>query len=815
MELVEKGTGKLVQVPDEHAQAAFQSGQYGLPKGARFPVDTGKGTGTVEAGEASKALRDGGRVPSPEAFHEAEREEKYGGTSGAIQAGLFGAAKGATEAVTGMPFDPLAISAAGLAGSDTWGGKTDPYGRREPQGDALVREHLGQLEDRHPGASFAGEAGGMAAGLALSGGRSALGGVGHLAEAAVPRAIEGLGGKVARSAARGVGEGAMLGGISAVDEAALGDHDVTAENVVAGIGHGALIGGAASGLLTGALSGAAGARDAGGRFLASLRPQEVETLAERHFGQAAEGGLGEKVQQAYAKASSAVSGKPAEAVDALTRLSPEGAEARRGVFDSAKVHEEASKGIADTAEGMIASGQSVADEARAALRGEFPTKSGVPLADEQFKGVNDALTKQLRAQRDFHAALTEETGSGRSVSPMKAEMYVKGLVNPKADLVHKAVTEYAASTQSLATALKDIHELPPAKIAELDAAHASAKTFGDQIAKAEKSVVLANQYNVLTKGDHGGLASTLGLAAVGGALGGLAGDSKEGASIGAVAGAAFGALAHPERAVRIMATIERLAAKSDGRIASGVKSFMSGGKPSFAHAASDGVLKSARGEARRTVFEKSVKEVQRLDANPQELAERVGKSLGEVGQHAPKLANAMAKLAVTGTKYLAVHAPQGFAPQGNTLIPSRGPMYSDQEMGEWTRRAAVVNDYTTAIDSLRAGHITPEEVDALKQTNPHAYDKIRTEVMTRIASQSSPLPYGKRVALSILFDFAADATLEPDFMAAIQQNYDDRPQSQQPQGAQQQGGSRPKSVDLEQSAMNAETVGQATGRNPK
>ena len=116
MELVEKGTGKLVQVPDEHAQAAFQSGQYGLPKGARLPVTKAGSTGTVAAPEASAALKAGMSVPTPEAFHEAEREEKYGGAGGAIQAGAVGLARGATEAVTGMPFDPLAVNLAGLGG---------------------------------------------------------------------------------------------------------------------------------------------------------------------------------------------------------------------------------------------------------------------------------------------------------------------------------------------------------------------------------------------------------------------------------------------------------------------------------------------------------------------------------------------------------------------------------------------------------------------------------------------------------------------------------------------------------------------------
>lgn len=819
MELVSKATGKLVQVPDDRAQGAFQSGEYGLPKGARIPVTKDGTTGTVSAEEAEAAFASGASIPSREAYKEAESAERYKGAGGALKAGVTGFARGATESLTGMPFDDLAISGAGLLGSHEVI-KDDPYLNRhtDPEishPDDRAREALNLMRDQQGAASMAGEGLGFVAGGLAGGPKGALNAVGHLAESAVPKALGGLGGKVARAAARGTAEGALLGGVGAIDESALGDTDVTAENVVAGIGHGALIGGVGGGLLTAAGAGLSGARSSTGKFIAGLRGEEVEALAERHFGHAAEGGLGDKVQRAYAKAAAAVSGKDAEAIDVLTRLSEEGQAARRGVHDFAKVRQEAATAISDAGAEMVGTGHAITEEARAALRGELGKVS-----DAEFKRVNDALTKQIKNQERFHAALTEETAEGvRSVSPMKTESYVKNLTNPKTDLTHGAVKGYAESSQELVSALKSLGEIPKPKLEALNAAESSAKTFGDAVAKSEKELVLANQYQHLAHGEHTGyasIASTLGLGAIGGALGGIAGDAKAGAGIGGTAGFVLGALAHPERAIRTMATIERLAAKVDGKISEGVLSFMRGGAPKASAAkavpASVDILSNSRGESRRTVFEKSVKETQRLAANPQEQAERISKSTGEISQHAPKTAMAIARLAVVGTKYLADHAPQGFAPQIG-LVPSKAPpMYTDQEMGEWTRRAAVVNDYTTAIDSLKAGHLTPEEVDALKAVNPRAYDKIRTEIITRVAASPTSLPYGKRVSLSILFDFPADPTLEPDFMAAIQQNYDDRPQSQQPQGSQQQG-SKPKSIDVSDSAQNAQTVGQSVGRD--
>lgn len=350
MQLVDRRTGQLVDVPDPDVQKAFQSGLFGLPKGARLPVSTPGVIGTVDAKDAAQALATGSTVPTTETFHKAQMEARYGdaaGTAGAAAAGLL---RGAGEAV-GVPTDPFLANIGALATPNFF------------EGERNMRERLQAYKDLHPVASIGGELGGLVAATALSGGEAPLARLGAAAEAG--------GGLIARGAA----EGAAIGGINAVNESALGDTDLTASKLVAGMGEGALFGGALGAGFQGLGLATREARAAGGRFLAKLAPADVERVAEKTFGYAPEG-LGQKVQRFYAKAASAVSGKDPELVAKFTDLSPEGAEARRiGVFDAPKIQEEAERGIRTNLDEMLRSGDLVTAEARGSLKADYVAKA--------------------------------------------------------------------------------------------------------------------------------------------------------------------------------------------------------------------------------------------------------------------------------------------------------------------------------------------------------------------------------------------------------------------------------------------------------
>lgn len=284
--LVDAQTGQLVDIPDDQVTSAFQSGRYGLPKGAPVHVVGADGTvGDVDPEHAEAAFADGARIAGADEYKKAFLEHKYGGIGGSAAALGEGAARGLSLGLS----DPLAIGAAHLFGGE--------------KAAAATREHLAGEKEAHPILSTGGEIAGAAAPMLLSGGLVApaeaetaislaqgirtLGalprGVGLLGDAA-EHAVSGILGSTAESALGKAGqaaakaairatvEGGLFGAGSAVSESALQDHELTAEKLFSAVGHAALtaglLGGAAAGV--GKLASEGIARIAGGNFGATL-----------------------------------------------------------------------------------------------------------------------------------------------------------------------------------------------------------------------------------------------------------------------------------------------------------------------------------------------------------------------------------------------------------------------------------------------------------------------------------------------------------------------------------------------------------------
>lgn len=374
-DLVDRRTGKLVSIPDAKVQEAFKSGMYGLPKGSALPVTTESGvTGTLTPEQAAVGFDRGNRVATPEELHKAQMEARYGGVAGTVGAGAAGVVRGLGESFF-LPTDKVALDLYALASGQL--------------NDQPLRERLGAYNELHPYASGAGELVGLAAGTLAQGGTGGgLGGLGATAERLAPRAL----GSIGRGAARGIAEGGALGGVAAINESALGDHQLTAEKLIAGIGHGAILGGVGGAALHGLGVAATETRDRAGRFLAELSPKDIETLVERQMGHAPEG-LGAKLRAYYIKGASALSGKDPEAIAKLTQFGAEGAEARGiAVFDAPKIQEAAAKVIRQEGDAFLSSGSLLSAEARGALKAEHVRRS-VRTGNESL--VREKLERQV------------------------------------------------------------------------------------------------------------------------------------------------------------------------------------------------------------------------------------------------------------------------------------------------------------------------------------------------------------------------------------------------------------------------------------
>lgn len=240
--LIDRATGKVVQVPDEQAAGAVQSGKFGFQAGTRVPVVQQDGTiGTVASKDAAKALAQGLTLATQDQFKGAQYAAKYESTP-------MGAALGTVSAFGQGALRSLTLGTSDAAQLAIL--KAMPGGGEATAESA--REYLSGQKAAHGFAEGTGQVAGFLAPALLSGGTSAGAQAGRAATI-VPRGIMGAGRAVEGGVARMLGGGALarVGGAAAgagteaalmgvghdISDAALENKPLTAEAMLA---HGAL-----------------------------------------------------------------------------------------------------------------------------------------------------------------------------------------------------------------------------------------------------------------------------------------------------------------------------------------------------------------------------------------------------------------------------------------------------------------------------------------------------------------------------------------------------------------------------------------------
>lgn len=398
---------------------------------------------------------------------------------------------------------------------------------------------------------------------------------------------------------------------------------------------------------------------------------------------------------------------------------------------------------------------------------------GKAAADQ--KQINAAWSKQIDAQRVFDARLTTNVGRDpknpwidiRRVDPAKADAYVGGLTNPNNDLVHSAIKNYVQSTRDLSEAIGRSWELPAEKAAHVARVGQAAEAFGGTLKKAENALTLANQFQALRQAEGGSAADMVTGALVGGGFGG---------PLGAAVGAIGGALAKPANTIARLAALERLMQKVDLRIGSSIRGFFKGSTRGASAAPASLRLGSkwdlateAPGERGKgaDAFMRAVAKLTELAGNPSASSKRIGDSLAGLEQAAPQTSASLSAQTMRVTTFLASKMPVGMRDPFALNPRNAQPMVSETEKARFMRYVAAANDPTTVLEDMQHGRLTPEAVEALRVCYPKLYEQVRGAIVDHLASADSPLPYGKRVQLGVLFDAPTDATLDPAFLQAI------------------------------------------------
>ncbi len=168
-----------------------------------------------------------------------------------------------------------------------------------------------------------------------------------------------------------------------------------------------------------------------------------------------------------------------------------------------------------------------------------------------------------------------------------------------------------------------------------------------------------------------------------------------------------------------------------------------------------GIGKWAASEERtQRDYKKDAARVRALMQSPDLMMDAMHATTRDVGEHAPKIAQAMQATQIRAVQYLATKIPE--RPDFGPLAPKWEP--SAYEMADFNRAAEVADDPLAVLKQAAAGTLTPDAVDAMKAIYPQQYAAMQTAVFESITTHGAP-PYQQAVMLSMLFGVDLDGTI--------------------------------------------------------
>jgi hypothetical protein len=443
----------------------------------------------------------------------------------------------------------------------------------------------------------------------------------------------------------------------------------------------------------------------------------------------------------------------------------------------------------------------VTEAARRDVRGFLENTDVWGQAATNQQRRNSAISEYLNTKRDFDNRFfvrTSERGdpemwalAKKEADAGKLDQYFRSLDDWKKSKSHEQTLRHLDAKENLLKTLEEIGEVPPELAKQFTEARGHNQTFRASIAEMGERLGNANMIRKLAQSDDqaGALMSAVGGHVLGGPL-------------GAAAGFAMNALANPGRVVNKVIQIEALAQqlkRFDGKAAGALKAFVRGSGDVATQAEPRAMVRIGRkvADARRVTvgrlaadkdagvkaYQRRAKQVQAMAADPElavNAASRIADGLESV---APKTAQAVLQAHINTVAYLDSLIAR---PPASLRSPSRRAAWrpSPAEMTRFDRAYRAIVDPLSTLSDLKAGTVTMDAVNALKATRPRVWDHLRLMAQETVAQHGEQLDYGAVTRLSLAFDFAGDATLDPGFIARHQALISQAPEGEgQPEGA--------------------------------
>jgi hypothetical protein len=348
------------------------------------------------------------------------------------------------------------------------------------------------------------------------------------------------------------------------------------------------------------------------------------------------------------------------------------------------------------------------------------------------------------------------------------------------------VADWIGGIDDLTANIGRYFSLPDGSAAALSKVRESVARFRRVHDEVARKASILNQWSQLNSSASTGLGGILGGAA---ATSAVLGSGVAFAPL-ALASAGISAISNPGRVATMLGSVERATARTGTDISGSIRRFLRSGSEAtsagarVAARAGTAATAAARSEDSRRRYLARSRRIERDLADPAAASERLAASTRELERAAPSVAAEVHAAAARGQQHLAETLPQGRRLAGQLFGARTQPQPSPEQMRAWMRRADVVDDPLTVLDSLRRGTISREEVETLRAVYPALHARIVEEATRQIMDAGAPLSYQDRIRIGILLGITSDPSLDPETLATLQATYQQTSEQPSPQRTQ-------------------------------
>lgn len=424
-----------------------------------------------------------------------------------------------------------------------------------------------------------------------------------------------------------------------------------------------------------------------------------------------------------------------------------------------------------------------------------------PLEDESVWGeglrgiqteTNAAWNGFLTWDNDFSRRFTRDgEGDGfdrlRAANSSGVSSFLSQIGRASNESQEQIFRDWLTGVTRLTDSIGSNYSLTPANVSGLRTLRRDISALRSAYENTARRAGILNDWSSISSGSGSGLAGVLGSAATTSAV--LGGGVGAFGPLGAAA-AGMSAISNPGRIAGYLGSLERLTERTNLDVGGSIRRFLRSGSEAtsagamVAARAGTAATAAARSEDSRRRYLARSRRIERDLADPAAASERLASSTRELERAAPSVAAEVHAAAARGQQHLAETMPQGRRLAGQLFGARTQPQPSPEQMRAWMRRADVVDDPLTVLDSLRRGTISREEVETLRAVYPALHARIVEEATRQIMDAGAPLSYQDRIRIGILLGITSDPSLDPETLATLQATYQQTSEQPSPQRTQ-------------------------------